>query len=172
MKIELKNVIFYEKLSEETSCFSADIVINNKKVGYCKNDGHGGCTYYHANSVEDRLIINEAEKYCLTLPVIKYSFGDIPMNLENKIDQLFEDWLCNRDKNRLENRLKKSMRNNLCIKNDMGYIELSWKIGNRKVTISEMLSTINGRNILEKAINKAKLDGKEILNTNIPNELK
>ena len=82
MKIELKNIKFYERMSEETNAFTADLYVNGKKVGYAKNEGHGGCTDYYPNSIEDRAVINEAEQYCLGLPPIKYGSFEIEMNLE------------------------------------------------------------------------------------------
>lgn len=171
MKIELKNIQFYERMSEETNAFTADIFVNGKNVGYAKNDGHGGCTWYGTNSVENRPIIDEAEKYCLGLPPIKYGSFEIEMNLENKIDQLFEDWLRAKEEAKLQKKLAKSMLSNLCVKTDNGYTELSWKMGSRKATIAELLSAPNGREALRNAIAKAKGEGKEVLNTNIPIEL-
>lgn len=34
-------------MSEETNCFSADVYLDNKKVGLVKNAGHGGCNFYY-----------------------------------------------------------------------------------------------------------------------------
>ena len=48
MQIELKNIKFFEAMSEETNAFVADVYVNKVKVAYAKNDGHGGCTFYHA----------------------------------------------------------------------------------------------------------------------------
>lgn len=44
MKLELKNVKVHEDMSEETTCFSATLYANEKKVATCKNDGRGSCT--------------------------------------------------------------------------------------------------------------------------------
>ena len=171
MEIKLKNVKFYERMSEETNAFTADLYVNGKKVGYAKNEGHGGCTDYYPNSIEDRAVINEAEQYCLGLPPIKYGSFEIEMNLEHKIDQLFEEWLKAKDEAKLQKKLAKSMLSNLCVKTANGYTELSWKTGSRKATIAELLSAPNGREILRNAIAKAKGEGREVLNTNIPVEL-
>lgn len=171
MQIKLKNIKFYESLSEETNAFTADLYINGKNVGYVRNSGQGGSTFYQPNSVEDRVIIDEAEKYCLGLPPIKYASFNIEMNLENKIDQLFEEWLKAKDEAKLRKKLAKSMLSNLCVKTDDGFTELSWYRGKRKVTIAELLIVANGRELLRNAIAKAKGEGKEVLNTNIPIEL-
>lgn len=45
MKIELKNFQFFERMSEETNAFVADVYVNGVKVAYAKNDGRGGETY-------------------------------------------------------------------------------------------------------------------------------
>ena len=173
MEIKLKNIKFSEHLSEETNAFTADIFVNGKKVGYAKNDGHGGCTWYHPYSVEDRAIINEAEKYCLGLPPIKYSTLEIPMNLENKIDQLFEEWLKAKDEAKLQKKLQKDMLKALCIKTDGGYQAIKFKNENRNgfLNIAQVLAIEEKKYILKEIIDKAKSEGRIILNTNIPQEL-
>lgn len=101
MKIELKKISFNERMSEETSCFVADLYINGKRVGYVKNDGHGGCTDYRGNSKEDNQVIADAEAYCKTLPDISYGTFSIKSNLENVIDTLFEDYLKAKEEKRM-----------------------------------------------------------------------
>jgi hypothetical protein len=93
MKIEIRKISFYERMSEETNCFVADLYINGKKVGICKNDGHGGCSEYHGDSKENDQIIREAEAYCKTLPKVKCGTMEWEQNLEDYIDQLLEDHL-------------------------------------------------------------------------------
>ena len=90
MNITLKNIKFYEKLSEETNCFTADLFVDNKIIGHVKNDGHGGSTDYMANKKEYWEHIKKAEQFCLTLPPNSYGDFTVKMNLENKIDDLFE----------------------------------------------------------------------------------
>ncbi len=46
MHIELKNIKIHADMSEETTCFSASIYLNGKKVGTAKNDGRGGSNMY------------------------------------------------------------------------------------------------------------------------------
>jgi hypothetical protein len=45
MEVELKKLAIYPRLSEETTAFAADLWIDGAKVGYAKNDGHGGMTF-------------------------------------------------------------------------------------------------------------------------------
>lgn len=40
--LELKNVKVHPDMSEETTCYSATIYVDGKKVGFAKNNGHGG----------------------------------------------------------------------------------------------------------------------------------
>jgi len=95
MKIELKRISFYERMSEETNCFAADLYINGKKVGECKNDGHGGCTDYYGGSPENNAIIREAEAYFLSLPKVKVEGLNLmhQPTLEDAIDEQFELYL-------------------------------------------------------------------------------
>ena len=88
MNIQLKNIKFSEAMSEETNAFVADVYVNDVKVAYAKNDGHGGSTFYHAYEGK-RELLKQAEQFCLGLP----SVFNFPMNLEFKIDLLLEDWL-------------------------------------------------------------------------------
>lgn len=44
MKIELKRLKVYPRMSDETLAFVADVWVDGKKVGTAKNDGHGGQT--------------------------------------------------------------------------------------------------------------------------------
>jgi len=67
MKIELRKISFNERMSEETNCFVADLYINDKKVGYVKNDGCGSQTDYRGNSHANNETIRKAEAYLQNL---------------------------------------------------------------------------------------------------------
>src|SRR3972149_5431468 len=45
MKVELKKLAIYPRMSEETTAFAADLWIDGVKVGHAKNDGHGGMAF-------------------------------------------------------------------------------------------------------------------------------
>lgn len=47
VKFELRKIKYFDAMSEETPCFTAEIWENGKHVAYAKNDGHGGCNYIH-----------------------------------------------------------------------------------------------------------------------------
>jgi hypothetical protein len=171
MNIELKNIKFSEALSEETNAFVADVYVNKVKVAYARNDGHGGCTFYHLCDAKHSELLKQAEDFCLALPPLKYGGMELPMSLEMKIDNLLEDWLRAKDEAKLGKKLQKDMLTGLCIKTPNGYTQLTWKSGSRKLTIAELVSVQNGRDLLKNAIAKAKAEGKEVLNTNIPQHL-
>lgn len=48
MKIELRKLKVMESLSEETTCYSADIYVNGKPAFLASNHGHGGSDDFHA----------------------------------------------------------------------------------------------------------------------------
>ena len=97
MKIELKSIKFSEAMSEETNAFTANLYINGKKVGYCKNQGHGGCTDYNRypdiNGSDNLKTLKQAEAYCKALPKTKYRNMEFDQSLESVIDELLIDWL-------------------------------------------------------------------------------
>lgn len=42
MKLDLRKIKYFDEMSEETPCFTAQIWENGKHVADVKNDGHGG----------------------------------------------------------------------------------------------------------------------------------
>jgi hypothetical protein len=85
VKVELKRLQIYARLSEETTAFTADVWIDGKKAGYAKNEGHGGATNVH---VADRALAEALRKHGATLVPTEYKTftpGD-----EWVIDQLVE----------------------------------------------------------------------------------
>jgi hypothetical protein len=159
MKIELKNVKFSEHLSEETNAFTADIYINGVKAGYAKNSGHGGCTDCRAH-FEHKDLFAKAEKHLLTLPPKKlpgYTF-ELESNMENLVDELFENWLKAKDNKKLE----KKMESNFLVRRADGNIALSgWK--NR--TLAQM--PLPALQMTYDNIKKQLKTGETIINTNL-----
>jgi len=121
MKIELKKISFNERMSDETNCFVADIYIDGKKVGYCKNDGRGGCTEYHGNTKADNELIEKAEAYCKTLPHDEYG--------EQSFEDVINDFLDAHLKGKEEAKRMKLYMKGICfgIPNGMSYQTVSWK---------------------------------------------
>ncbi len=46
MKLTLKSLKIVKEFSRETTCFSASLYADDKKVADVRNDGHGGCNLY------------------------------------------------------------------------------------------------------------------------------
>lgn len=156
MKIELKKISFSERMSEETNCFVADLYVNGKKVGCVKNDGRGGCTEYHGYTEKDYQTISDAEAYCKTLPNV------YEPTLESVIDDLFEDWLKERDLKKMNKLFQKAI---VVGKPN----SLTYKYINFKQPLSNVSKTV-----LEKYVAKLLKDdctnGEVILNTNFKYE--
>jgi len=63
MKIELRKVSHYPRLSRETEAFNADVYVNDVKRGTVENEGHGG-----PNNIDPWELGLEVETYAKTLP--------------------------------------------------------------------------------------------------------
>lgn len=74
MKLELKNIKVHEDMSEETTCFSAALYANGKKVAVCRNDGRGASTNVYFTDLHSDLA-GEVMRYCKDNPVIDYYNG-------------------------------------------------------------------------------------------------
>jgi len=162
MKIELKNVKFYERMSEETNAFVADIYVDGKKCGYAKNDGHGGSTdIRQIGGVNSNLFV-ECVNWLKAQPEINIGTEEKPYmvksDMENKVDQLFEQWLKDKEVKKLE----KKMVNHIM-----------WGIPNgNSYTQMKFLKPLNqiDRNILQSFLDKYKKEfkeGEKFLNTNL-----
>ena len=162
MKIELKNVKFSDLASEETNCFRADVYVNGKKAGYCKNDGHGGNTYVH---VENR---NEVEDYCKSLPPIDFGGLMVDYNLENLVDKLFEDWLKEKSKKDLKKKLEKAMLKGICIEEENGFTLATFKFGGKVIPLADGFRVQPILEHIKQFCITTKAEGKTILNTNLP----
>lgn len=98
LKVELKSVKFFERMSEETNAFVANIYIDGKKSGEAKNEGQGGCTHYYFS---DPKVRDAFETYAKSLPAIVIEGSKLgqkedytmEMNGEHLIDELFTEWL-------------------------------------------------------------------------------
>lgn len=166
MKLELKNVKFYESMSEETNCFQADLFINGKKIAYVKNTGQGGCTDYGVHDFKLHNVLREAETYCNSLPMKRseeFNF-EYKVTLESEIDDLFEQWL----KAKADKKFEKQMEKGLLYGTDKRF---SYHIVSWNVPIKAMLMTDKGKEVLRKKILDIKQNGETVFNTNIPKEL-
>jgi hypothetical protein len=106
MKIELKNIKVQERLSEETTCFSATIYVDGKKAGEVLNRGCGGCNdYYWDNPAIGKAV----DAFCESLP-LQYNFE----KTDQYIDSLLEPFLNKKEQNRVRKQMER-----LCKKETM-----------------------------------------------------
>ena len=65
-KLEVKNISYYARGSEETPCYNATVYINGKKAIEVSNEGHGGSDRQHQYpEIEERGIVQQADEWCV-----------------------------------------------------------------------------------------------------------
>lgn len=173
MKIELKNIHYYERLSEETNAFTASIYVDEKNAGTASNDGHGGNTDIHHNSEAGRELLRKAEEFCKTLPEVKSSIAgqSYPMDLELYIDNLLEEYLNKRHKQKFQQKIDRAMSRSILVSSD----GLEYRLYQMKTPFKELLAKPDGKDLLirqiEKYIKPKMGEDEKIYNTNIPEEV-
>lgn len=60
MKIELRSIHHYARMSEETDCFDAALYVDGKKIGTVSNHGTGGPDEFHG----DQKAYDAADQWC------------------------------------------------------------------------------------------------------------
>jgi len=170
MKIELKNIKHSQWGSEETQCFQANIYLNGKLVGFCSNDGKGGCTSYNRVAGISYDVIQQMENFCEGLPPIVYEsnlYKDgkcvIKMNLEHYLDDLLCDYLDGKEKAKMNKKMEKA----ILIGNKHSYRIISFKMPLKDVWEKYPQ---NFAQTLKESLNKYAVNGNALLNTNIPQQ--
>jgi hypothetical protein len=99
MKLELKAIRYHERLSEETSCYTADLYCNGVHIANVGNRGQGGPDEVHPVSAASRTAVDQAEAYCKTLPnrSSEYFPDGWPMDLEGWCGEQLDAYLANKD---------------------------------------------------------------------------
>jgi hypothetical protein len=168
MKIELKKIRVYERMSEETTAFTADVHINGKNVGTAENGGKGGETqlnFYHVKDSPLRKLCDEAEAWAKTLPdrVItdfKEPFS-IKVDLTLLIDEQVEEFLKQKEIAKREKAGLKQIqwgKQGGCV-----YNVISWK----GLTLADLVKRPNGLQTLQSTVNRVKKEmpaGEQFLN--------
>lgn len=177
MLLELKNIKVNERFSEETTQFMADIYVDGKKVGYAKNDGIGGPTYYNAYEGK-RIPLKAAEAYCLVQPAKEYPMGDrvitIPSNLEGWIDEQVDNFMKQKATNAFEKKLKRACETAIVWGVPNSGKASIWDITKPKRKISELLKTPQGKAAVMNTVVKVRAqlkEGEVIFNTNVKHSL-
>lgn len=70
--------------------------------------------------------------------------------------------------NKTQKKLDKDMITGICFGNESNYSIQTYKLGNKKIPISELLQTENGKNLLRNTIKFVREQNQIILNTNLP----
>ncbi len=159
MKIELKKFQFFERMSEETNAFVADVYVNGVKAGYAKNDGIGGETYIHCYEGKGELI-KKAEAFCKSLPKHYSEEFDFSydMNLESFIDNLVGEEIKKKDQKKMEKKMEKTIM--WGVPNGHSYKQVPFKVPLDKIPLLQ----------LQGYVDKYKKDfkkGEQFLNTNL-----
>lgn len=55
MKIEIRGIKYSGFASQETNCIEATVYIDGVRSGTVRNDGHGGCNYFHPHERHTKL---------------------------------------------------------------------------------------------------------------------
>ena len=94
MKIELKAIQYAAFSSEETSCYSANLYIDDRKIGTVDNDGRGGCDRF----LGDHAAFAAADAWCkANLPRWQHDERSFETDLEMRCAQLLNNWIAARD---------------------------------------------------------------------------
>lgn len=170
MIIELKSFKHYQKLSDETYCFTANIYVNGIKCGTAENRGIGGETDYSSDRrIGSDELIKQAEQHCLGLPSETIVIGDraitLNMNLVNYIDNLVDRLVKAKYKEKDAQKLRKEMQSGILIGDDEKYAKIGFKI-----PLSEVMAKHPDyfQKTLKEMLVKYGKDGSRLLNTNIP----
>jgi len=170
MNIELKSFKHYQKLSDETYCFTANIYVNGIKCGTAENRGIGGETDYSSDRrMGSDELIKQAEQYCLGLTSETLVMGDrtitLNMNLCNYIDNFVDRLVKAKYKEKDAQKLRKEMLSGILIGDDEKYAKIGFKI-----PLSDVMAKHPEyfQKTLKEMLVKYSKDGSRLLNTNIP----
>ena len=82
---------YLERMSEETYCFAADLMVDGRKLAACENNGHGGTTNVRVYP-ECRELGDAVEAFLAVQPKVRCEEYDMELdvNLEYVADTLVE----------------------------------------------------------------------------------
>ena len=131
-KIEMKNISYYKRGSEETPCYNATVYINGKKAVEVSNDGHGGCDRQHTYP-QCAFNLREINDWCInTFGKSTWEYNgktySTDLDLEHYCHDELYNWL---DAKELKKELKK---NYVCVEKDKvenKQFLVTWKKGTK-----------------------------------------
>lgn len=163
-QIELKNIKFSEWNSEETNCFQATIYFKGKKIGIAYNEGHGGATDIQTENIE---AYKEFRDHCKAFAEANKEEYYETFTI---IDLIFEEWLEEHYAKKDKARMQREFNKGICYTKDESkgtFAVLTFKKGTSKVSVSELLKSANGRDVLRRSYEKLISDGAKVLNDNL-----
>jgi hypothetical protein len=174
MKIELKQVKYYKRLSEETNCFTAYVYIDGIKCASAENRGYGGNTDIRPLDIKYKEIVKQAEEFCKTLPPYVFSDGDtMPYRLDTLVDELLEKYLDEKHKEKQDKKMQKLFNDAIVIGNDVEYFSLklekplSFYIDNSNILTFQIFL----KKLITEKLKKYEAKNYRLLNTNIPKSI-
>ena len=174
MKIELKQVKYYERLSEETNCFTAFVYVDGIKCASAENRGYGGNTDIWPLDIKYKELVKQAEEFCKTLPPYVFSDGDtMPYRLDTLVDELVEKYLDEKHKEKHAKKMKKLFNEAIVIGNDREYITLKLKkplsfyLENSNILTFQVVI----KNLITEKLKKYEAQNYRLLNNNIPQSI-
>ena len=122
MNVTLKNLKINNKLSDETTCYSATVLVDGKPIGTAGNRGCGGDDEFHWT---DREAGRRLEEYAKTLPQVE-AYG---MKFDADLGSLIADLIAKHDE---EKALRRWCKDKVCFrlkgdqKNSWRQIKAPW----------------------------------------------
>lgn len=156
---------YVERMSEETCCFAADLMVDGRELAACENNGHGGSTNVHVYP-ECRELGDAVEAYLAARPKVRCEEYDMELDvdLEYVADTLVEKELEARE----HARIMRMTATKLVFRDGKGnYYAFGWK----KQDIAGLLATPSGKSSLQAVIRRETVKGLTLVNENIPGEL-
>ena len=128
MKIELKNLKHFSRISDETNAFVADVYVDGVKTAHAENCGHGAETDIFAY-VNQHERLDDAKAYCLSLPKIyseEFNF-DFKQTIDYVVDKLVCDDLVKKEQIKMKKKLENDMTKGICFGTTDSYKIIYWK---------------------------------------------
>lgn len=177
MKIGLKNIKHYPKLSDDSEAFSANLYINGKFAAEVSDDGNGGEISVSPINEAGKVLVHDAEAFCKAMPPVEIESlkgtedSTVNMDLELYIAELLGRHLDQKYKEQFEKEIKKGTIDGVVY----GIPGKSYNRLPYKYPIEAILSWPNGAELLKNSIVKNILPHLQgdviILNRNIPESI-
>jgi hypothetical protein len=177
VKIEIRKFKYFPSGSQETNCFTAEVWADGELIAYADNSGHGGPTNVcPAQGMRQKY--NDIEAYLTSLPPVPYKSeyysGEMDSNLENTVDQLVDDAINAKEREKFQRKMETSMLKGYVIGKPGAdsYATFSYKR-----PLADIIATAQGKEVIKAHLlaHVAKGDinstDNQLLNTNLPADI-